>query len=103
MDHFLQATFDKMMSDVPTYRMITPSVLSDRLRVSNTNDLYKVAAAVDVFLLAVVSLLMTVFYFGILSSCAPFWFRSMAVWPGGQSGSCMRRVSSERLQGIPSS
>ena len=29
-----QATYEKLMSEVPTYRMITPSVLSDRLRVS---------------------------------------------------------------------
>ena len=30
----LQASYDKLHSEVPKYKMITPSVLSDRLRVS---------------------------------------------------------------------
>ncbi|KAK8921574.1 40S ribosomal protein S25-4 [Platanthera zijinensis] len=30
---FDQATYDKMLVEVPKYKMITPSVLSDRLRV----------------------------------------------------------------------
>ena len=29
-----QATYDKLLKDVPTYKLITPSVVSDRLRVS---------------------------------------------------------------------
>ncbi|GMH36512.1 hypothetical protein BSKO_04380 [Bryopsis sp. KO-2023] len=33
---FDKATYDKMMNDVPTYRMITPSVLSDRLRINGS-------------------------------------------------------------------
>ncbi|XP_020675513.1 40S ribosomal protein S25-4-like [Dendrobium catenatum] len=30
---FDQASYDKMLTEVPKYKMITPSVLSDRLRV----------------------------------------------------------------------
>ena len=30
----LQGTYEKLKSEVPKYKMITPSVLSDRLRVS---------------------------------------------------------------------
>ncbi|PKU64217.1 40S ribosomal protein S25-4 [Dendrobium catenatum] len=33
---FDQASYDKMLTEVPKYKMITPSVLSDRLRVCNT-------------------------------------------------------------------
>jgi len=33
---FDQATHEKLMSEVPTYRMITPSVLSDRLRINGS-------------------------------------------------------------------
>lgn len=29
----LQATYEKLLTEVPKYKMITPSVLSDRLRV----------------------------------------------------------------------
>jgi hypothetical protein len=32
--HDLQGTYDKLISEVPKYKMITPSILSDRLRVS---------------------------------------------------------------------
>ena len=32
---WLQATHDKLHAEVPKYKMITPSVLSDRLRVSH--------------------------------------------------------------------
>lgn len=31
---FDQATYDKLLSEVPKYKLITPSILSDRLRVS---------------------------------------------------------------------
>jgi small subunit ribosomal protein S25e len=30
---FDQATYDKLLSEAPKYKLITPSVLSDRLRV----------------------------------------------------------------------
>lgn len=30
---FDQATYDKLLSEVPKYKLITPSILSDRLRV----------------------------------------------------------------------
>ncbi len=30
----VQPTYDKLIAEVPKYKMITPSVLSDRLRVS---------------------------------------------------------------------
>ncbi|XP_038986689.1 40S ribosomal protein S25-like [Phoenix dactylifera] len=33
---FDQAGYDKMLSEVPKYKMITPSVLSDRLRVNGS-------------------------------------------------------------------
>jgi small subunit ribosomal protein S25e len=33
---FDQATYDKLLSDVPKYKQITPSVLSERLRVMYT-------------------------------------------------------------------
>lgn len=32
---FDQATYDKLLSEVPKYKLITPSVLCDRLRVSS--------------------------------------------------------------------
>lgn len=31
-----QATYDKLQSEVPKYKMITPSVLSDRLRINGS-------------------------------------------------------------------
>lgn len=34
----LQATYEKLLTEVPKYKMITPSVLSDRLRVSSPRD-----------------------------------------------------------------
>eukprot|EP00246_Nothoceros_aenigmaticus_P005727 TRINITY_DN17_c0_g3_i3.p1 TRINITY_DN17_c0_g3~~TRINITY_DN17_c0_g3_i3.p1 ORF type:complete len:128 (+),score=17.47 TRINITY_DN17_c0_g3_i3:66-449(+) len=37
---FDQATYDKLLSDVPKYKLITPSVLSDRLRVGHHNLLW---------------------------------------------------------------
>ncbi|GAB2283117.1 hypothetical protein Dimus_017647 [Dionaea muscipula] len=30
---FDQATYDKLLSEVPKYKLVTPSILSDRLRV----------------------------------------------------------------------
>ena len=33
----MQATYDKLQAEVPKYKMITPSVLSDRLRVCPLN------------------------------------------------------------------
>ena len=30
---YVQATYDKLLAEVPKYKLITPSVLSDRLRV----------------------------------------------------------------------
>ena len=30
----MQSNYDKMKSEVPKYKMITPSILADRLRVS---------------------------------------------------------------------
>mmetsp|Transcript_28470 Transcript_28470/g.34593 ORF Transcript_28470/g.34593 Transcript_28470/m.34593 type:complete len:108 (+) Transcript_28470:77-400(+) len=33
---FDKQTYDKMMSEVPKYKMITPSILSDRLRVNGS-------------------------------------------------------------------
>lgn len=38
---FTQATYEKVMSEVPKYKMITPSILADRLRV-RTFILYSV-------------------------------------------------------------
>ena len=35
---FDQATYDKMLAEVPKFKLVTPSVLSDRLRVSNSPD-----------------------------------------------------------------
>jgi hypothetical protein len=32
---FDQATYDKMLSEVPKFKQITPSILSERLRVRN--------------------------------------------------------------------
>ncbi len=32
--HGMQGSYDKLMAEVPKYKMITPSVLADRLRVS---------------------------------------------------------------------
>ena len=32
----LQSNYDKMKSEVPKYKMITPSILADRLRVSRS-------------------------------------------------------------------
>uniref|UniRef100_I1K758 40S ribosomal protein S25 n=1 Tax=Glycine max TaxID=3847 RepID=I1K758_SOYBN len=32
---FDQATYDKLLSEAPKYKLITPSILSDRLRVSS--------------------------------------------------------------------
>lgn len=31
---FDKATYDKLLSEAPKYKLITPSILSDRLRVS---------------------------------------------------------------------
>ena len=33
---FDQASYDKMLTEVPKYKMITPSVLSDRLRINGS-------------------------------------------------------------------
>ncbi|RKP06372.1 ribosomal protein S25, partial [Thamnocephalis sphaerospora] len=33
---FDKATLDKLMKEVPTYRLVTPSVLVDRLRISGS-------------------------------------------------------------------
>ncbi|GAB4855171.1 40S ribosomal protein S25-3 [Ancistrocladus abbreviatus] len=33
---FDQATFDKLLSEVPKYKLITPSILSDRLRINGS-------------------------------------------------------------------
>ncbi|MCO5601711.1 hypothetical protein L7F22_055834 [Adiantum nelumboides] len=33
---FDQATYDKLMSEVPKYKLITPSILSDRLRINGS-------------------------------------------------------------------
>ncbi|GBG70978.1 hypothetical protein CBR_g8278 [Chara braunii] len=33
---FDQATYDKLLSEVPKYKLITPSVLSDRLRITGS-------------------------------------------------------------------
>ncbi|KAI4302267.1 hypothetical protein MLD38_038041 [Melastoma candidum] len=33
---FDQATYDKLLSEVPKYKLITPSILSDRLRVNGS-------------------------------------------------------------------
>ncbi|XP_011032870.1 PREDICTED: 40S ribosomal protein S25 isoform X1 [Populus euphratica] len=33
---FDQATYDKLLSEAPKYKLITPSVLSDRLRISGS-------------------------------------------------------------------
>ncbi|KAH7426502.1 hypothetical protein KP509_10G003600 [Ceratopteris richardii] len=33
---FDQATYDKLLSEVPKYKLITPSVLSDRLRINGS-------------------------------------------------------------------
>ena len=41
----LQPTYDKLLAEVPKYKLITQSVLSDRLRVSNcTADLWRCVA-----------------------------------------------------------
>ncbi len=31
--HILQATYDKMLKEVPTYKLITPSIVSERMKV----------------------------------------------------------------------
>jgi hypothetical protein len=36
---FDQATYDKLLVEVPKYKLITPSVLSDRLRVSSSHKM----------------------------------------------------------------
>lgn len=36
---FDQATYDKLLSEVPKYKLITPSILSDRLRVQAESGL----------------------------------------------------------------
>lgn len=41
---YVQATYDKLLAEVPKYKLITPSVLSDRLRV-------RARACIQVFLL----------------------------------------------------
>uniref|UniRef100_A0A2P2LYP7 40S ribosomal protein S25 n=1 Tax=Rhizophora mucronata TaxID=61149 RepID=A0A2P2LYP7_RHIMU len=33
---FDQATYDKLLSEAPKYKLITPSILSDRLRISGS-------------------------------------------------------------------
>eukprot|EP00850_Spirogloea_muscicola_P014005 SM000098S25085 [mRNA] locus=s98:109674:110173:- [translate_table: standard] len=33
---FDQATYDKLLAEAPKYKLITPSVLSDRLRISGS-------------------------------------------------------------------
>ncbi|EXB36989.1 hypothetical protein L484_018367 [Morus notabilis] len=33
---FDQATYDKLLSEVPKYKLVTPSILSDRLRISGS-------------------------------------------------------------------
>eukprot|EP00250_Pteridium_aquilinum_P006575 c16466_g1_i1 orf=302-637(-) len=33
---FDQATYDKLLSEVPKYKLITPSILSDRLRINGS-------------------------------------------------------------------
>ncbi|KAK3276844.1 40S ribosomal protein S25 [Cymbomonas tetramitiformis] len=33
---FDKATYDKMLTEVPKYKMITPSILSDRLRINGS-------------------------------------------------------------------
>jgi len=33
---FDQATYDKMLSEVPKFKLVTPSVLSDRLRITGS-------------------------------------------------------------------
>ncbi|KAF5179093.1 40S ribosomal protein S25 [Thalictrum thalictroides] len=33
---FDQASYDKLLSEVPKYKLITPSILSDRLRVNGS-------------------------------------------------------------------
>lgn len=33
---FDQGTYDKLMSEVPKYKLITPSILSDRLRINGS-------------------------------------------------------------------
>ena len=37
---FDQATYDKLLSEAPKYKLITPSVLSDRMRVIYRYALY---------------------------------------------------------------
>lgn len=37
---FDQGTYDKLLVEVPKYKLITPSVLSDRLRVSTPSIFY---------------------------------------------------------------
>ena len=37
----LQGSYDKLIAEVPKYKMITPSVLADRLRVSSCNVLLR--------------------------------------------------------------
>ena len=44
----MQGTYDKLLSEVPKYKMITPSILSDRLRVSAVHALAHGVGHVDV-------------------------------------------------------
>lgn len=48
---FDQGTYDKLLSEAPKFKLITPSILSDRLRVFFFSSCTFVSCFVDLFLL----------------------------------------------------
>ena len=46
---FDQATYDKLLSEAPKYKLITPSVLSDRMRVQYFTTFFLKAWVLSVF------------------------------------------------------
>jgi hypothetical protein len=47
---FDQATYDKLLSEAPKYKLITPSVLSDRMRVQYFTTFFSKVYVFSVFL-----------------------------------------------------
>ena len=79
---FDQATYDKLLVEVPKYKLITPSILSDRLRVSICSQHF----------IHWMDYLM--YFLKISSLCHELFYRLMDLWPGKQSGTwCPRELS----------
>ena len=49
---FDKATYDKLYKEVPTYKLITPSIVSERLKVRNLNDFVLITNLSDVCFLS---------------------------------------------------